>query len=420
MPTVSATPPAPRSGSNSNWVFVAIVTGIILVALWAIRSILLLTFTAVILVIFFSIPIRRLTLLTFPGGRKISRPTAIALTLLGVVFLLILLSLMVFPQVFQQFGSLFSTTIPQGIERLVEWWDNGRVLYNISFLRNFDLTNLVEAPSPAARALGTIRAEHLDILGLRDWTDAAAPLTIDQASLQNIGTQVLAALGQVGGTVIPLLGGVANMLLSSLIVLFISLYFLAEPHRYVERIILYTPVWYRGRMRIILDRIDEAIRAWLKITGVSMLVAGVLTGLLLWLVAGLDTQWLALGTIAGLASFIPNFGPILALIPAVLVGAVQAPQNIGWIILIVYGVSFIQSQIVSPIMANEDMKMPPVLILVGQIVFGIFFGFLGLMFAVPMTAIFLVLMDEIYVKDVLGDRQSVPDENVIEPQGITG
>ena len=164
MPTVSATPPAPRSGSNSNWVFVAIVTGIILVALWAIRSILLLTFTAVILVIFFSIPIRRLQMLTFPGGRKIGRPTAIALTLLGVVFLLILLSLMVFPQVFQQFGSLFSTTIPQGIERLVEWWDNGRVLYNLSFLRNFDLTNLVEAPSPAARALGTIRAELLDVV----------------------------------------------------------------------------------------------------------------------------------------------------------------------------------------------------------------------------------------------------------------
>ena len=64
--------------------------------------------------------------------------------------------------------------------------------------------------------------------------------------------------------------------------------------------------------------------------------------------------------------------------------------------------------------------MPPVLILVGQIVFGIFFGFLGLMFAVPMTAIFLVLMDEIYVKDVLGDKQSVPDENVVEPVGITG
>ena len=234
MSTVSATPPAPRSGSNANWVFVAIVTGIILVALWAIRSILLLTFTAVVLVIFFSIPIRRLQMLTFPGGRKIGRPAAIALTLLGVVLVLILLSLMVFPQVFQQFGSLFSDTIPAGIERLVEWWDDGRVLYDVPFLQNFDLTDIAGTPVP--RMIGITGLDHLGIMGVRDWNNNAAPLRIDQAALQNIGTQLLATLGQVGGTVIPLLGGVANILLSSLIVLFISLYFLAEPNRYVERI----------------------------------------------------------------------------------------------------------------------------------------------------------------------------------------
>lgn len=37
------------------------------------------------------------------------------------------------------------------------------------------------------------------------------------------------------------------------------------------------------------------------------------------------------------------------------------------------------------------------------------------MFAVPLMAILLVLLDEVYVKDVLGDRESVPDELIIEP-----
>lgn len=404
---------ASRSGSNSNWVFVAIVSGIVLVALWQIRSILLLTFTAIMLVIFFTIPIRRLTSMTLPvgDGVKISRTAAIILTLVGVFLVLILLSLMVFPQFVFQFSSLITDTLPAGVTRVVEWWDGGRVLYTIPLLRNFDLTAFVGNPTP--RMLGIDSFDSLGIFQVQYW-GRSGTLTIDQSTLQDIVSQVLNALGQVGGTVLPLLGGVANVLLSGLIVLFISLYFLAEPERYVDRIVLYTPVWYRHRMRVILARMDEAIRAWLKITGVSMLVAGILTGVLLLVLAGLDT-WLALGVIAGLASFIPNFGPLLALIPALLVGAVQAPDRILVIVLIVYGVSFIQSQVVAPIMANEDMKMPPVLILVGQIVFGIFFGFLGLMFAVPMTAIFLVLMDEIYVKDVLGDRQSVPDENVVEP-----
>ena len=413
MAAASANTPAPRSGSNSNWVFVAIVSGIVLAALWQIRSILLLTFTAIVLVIFFTIPIRRLTKMTLPigNGVKIQRTSAIIITLVGVVLVMILLSLMVFPQFVNQFSSLITDTLPAGVTRVVEWWDGGRVLYSISVLNSFDLKAFVGNPTP--RMLGIEELGGLGIFAVQHW-GRTGTLTIDQSTLQDVVTQVLNALGQVGGTVIPLLGGVANVLLSGLIVLFISLYFLAEPERYVDRVILYTPVWYRHRMRVILDRMDEAVRAWLKITGVSMLVAGMLTGLLLLLLVGLDT-WLALGVLAGLASFIPNFGPLLALIPALLVGAVQAPDRILVIVLIVYGVSFIQSQVVSPIMADEAMTMPPVLILVGQIVFGIFFGFLGLMFAVPMTAICLVLMDEIYVKDVLGDKQSVPDENVIEP-----
>ena len=46
-------------------------------------------------------------------------------------------------------------------------------------------------------------------------------------------------------------------------------------------------------------------------------------------------------------------------------------------IVIIYGVSFFQSQVVSPVLASERMNMPAILILLGQIIFGFFFGFLG-------------------------------------------
>ena len=70
--------------------------------------------------------------------------------------------------------------------------------------------------------------------------------------------------------------------------------------------------------------------------------------------------------------------------------------------------------------------MPAILILLGQIIFGFFFGFLGLMLAVPLSACVAVLVDEMYVKDVLGDRQTAAaeeeatagaqqDELVLEP-----
>jgi predicted PurR-regulated permease PerM len=140
-----------------------------------------------------------------------------------------------------------------------------------------------------------------------------------------------------------------------------------------------------------------------------MIVVGVGTGLGL---AALGIrEWVALGVLAGVLSFIPNFGPIVALVPSVAVAIVQAPSNVIWTVVIIYGISFIQSQVVSPVLASERMNMPAILILLGQIIFGFFFGFLGLMLAVPLTAFVSVLVDEIYVKDILGDRSKDKNEN---------
>ena len=102
-------------------------------------------------------------------------------------------------------------------------------------------------------------------------------------------------------------------------------------------------------------------------------------------------QAVALGILAGLFSFVPNFGPIAALVPALAVGFAQAPQSIGWIILIIYGTSFLQSQLIAPLVFKESINLPPVLVLMGQIFAAIFFGFLGIMLAVPMIAIIMIL-----------------------------
>ena len=97
---------------------------------------------------------------------------------------------------------------------------------------------------------------------------------------------------------------------------------------------------------------------------------------------------------------------IVVLIPSIAVGIVQTPNNWGWVIVVIYGVSFLQSQIATPLLVSGSIRLPPVLVLLGQIVAGAFFGFLGLMLAVPLTAILMVLVQEVYIKDMLGDRSS--------------
>jgi predicted PurR-regulated permease PerM len=96
---------------------------------------------------------------------------------------------------------------------------------------------------------------------------------------------------------------------------------------------------------------------------------------------------------------------------------VQAPQNIGWIILIIYGTSFLQSQVVNPILVAESLKLPPVIVLLGQIIAGVFLGFLGLMLAVPIIAIIMVLVQEIYIHDILGDY-SMEEKPIIATESL--
>ena len=201
-----------------------------------------------------------------------------------------------------------------------------------------------------------------------------------------------------------------------------SMYFLTDPKGYEEGVIKLFPLWYRHRVREIKDRIDSALRGWLQVTFISMVITGAGTAIGLAII-GIE-QWVALGVLAGLLSFIPNFGPIVALIPSIAVGILQAPENVGWIIVVIYGVSAVQSQLISPLLVNESLNVSPVLVLLGQIISGIFFGFIGIMLAVPITAVVKILVDEVYIKDILGDKGEQPpkeiyiDEELTAPDGI--
>lgn len=358
-----------------NWIFLAALTGISLVALWQIRTVLLLALAAVLLSVLFTMPIR----LFMRYGA--SRGVAIGLSMLLALVSMIVAVVIVMPTLFQQFNVLFTDVIPRGVERIIEWWNSGVIYDQFPFLET-TLSNFT------------------------------TNFAIDTNTLNQAFGQISSALGQLGGSVVPLLGGVASAFLSLLIVIFICLYLIAEPDRYIDGMIKLAPIWYRNRSLEIMVRLDSTIRAWLRVTGASMLFTGVATGIGLALI-GIQ-QWAALAVLTGVLSFIPNFGPIAALIPSVAVAMIQAPEYVLVVVLIIYGVSFIQSQVIGPVLASGNMNLAPVLILVGQIVFGVFFGFLGLMLAVPLTAICVVLVGEIYVKDMLGDRGE--DEQVEREQ----
>ena len=350
-----------------------ILIGLGLVFVWQIRGTLMLTFAAVILVVLFTMPVRLLM-----NRFRIHRVVAIVVSVISFFIILGLLGVPILRTIGDQYEPL-RTAVEGGLEEVRQRLTRDALLQQDSILK--DVIPIID-----------------DLLAGGENAQPSDDL-IGQAV-----SQVSDAVGRLGGSVLPVVGGVANTILSVLIIFFLSMYLLAEPELYVNGILKLTPVWYRDRMLFILRRLDSTLRAWLSVTAVSMVVVAILTGLGLRLV-GIREEAFALGVLAGILSFIPNFGPVVALVPSVAVAILDAPQNLIWVVVIIYGVSFFQSQVISPVLASERMNMPAILILLGQIIFGFFFGFLGLMLAVPLSACVAVLVDEMYVKDVLGDRQ---------------
>jgi predicted PurR-regulated permease PerM len=133
-----------------------------------------------------------------------------------------------------------------------------------------------------------------------------------------------------------------------------------------------------------------------------MAVVGVATGIGLWLL-GIPLAFI-LALIAGLLTFIPNIGPILSAVPAVLLGLVQGPQTALWVVLLYAGVQMVESWALAPYVDRKTVYLPPGLTIFAQLLLALVGGVLGLTVATPLTAAIVVVVTMLYVQDVLGRR----------------
>lgn len=130
---------------------------------------------------------------------------------------------------------------------------------------------------------------------------------------------------------------------------------------------------------------------------------------------------LLIGVIAGFANLIPYLGIALGFVPAVLLTYLSG--NPSWQI-VAAGLTFVVGQmlegmVITPKVVGESVGLHPVVVLVGLTIGGTYFGFLGMVLALPATAILMVLLNRthnLYTNSVLfhGDAANAPP-SVNEP-----
>ena len=322
--------------------------------LWQIRQILLLLFTAVVLANALNILVRKFQKLDMPRGLAIFVSVVLSsATFVGFFYLIV-------PSFINQFQELL-IRFPEGIRQLVITIEDLALRLNlIDYVPNFDklIEQLIEQFQPILAG---------------GWAFVGGSLTFLNTSL--------------------------GIILNIFVVLILTLMLLSNPHPYRRGFIRLFPSFYRKRAEEILVKCDLALQGWLTGLLFNMAVIGALSfiGLLVLRVPLALSQ----AMLAGVLTLIPNVGPGLSVIPPMAISLLDEPWKPFAVLVLYVIIQQVESNLLTPLVMAQQVSLLPAVTLLSQVVFTTFFGFLGLLLALPLTVVVQVWFKEVVLQDIL-------------------
>lgn len=194
-------------------------------------------------------------------------------------------------------------------------------------------------------------------------------------------------------------GDFALRVVSSMAIISMSFYMSLHEDGLKKFVIVFTPENHKKLVTHLVDKIYESFGRWMIGLIITMFFVGILYYTIL-SVLGVPFA-IVLALIGGFLEIIPYFGPILAGVPAIILGFLQSPL-IGFLVLLFYWlINLIENHILIPKIMNKAVGLNPVLIILALLVGAKLAGVPGLFLAVPLAGAVNVL-----VKDYLESREN--------------
>lgn len=208
-------------------------------------------------------------------------------------------------------------------------------------------------------------------------------------SLDNIQllTSPLAAIPRIS----QLLSGTISTLIKTVIVLFLAFSLLRERHKLwrLSRLFGASEVTQNTVKRCI-DQVETQLSIWIIGELVLMFVVGLATGIGLWLL-GIKYA-VALGFLAGLLEILPNIGPTVAVIPAVIIAITMGswPVILG-VVTLAIAIQQLENYVLVPQIMKHATGVNPIitipLLLIGNQIAGIGGAVLALPFMLSVQVV---------------------------------
>lgn len=217
-----------------------------------------------------------------------------------------------------------------------------------------------------------------------------------EEGLQRLGVMVGEVLQQaVSGTAV-VISYTFSLVLAILIIPFWTFYLLLDSGELGPALAHSIPTAVRDDVFTIVKLIDAAFSSYLR----GQLLLGLAIGAfsaVAFSIMGVNFA-LLLGLIAGIFEMIPNIGPILGAIPAVLVALTQDPGLALIVAFYAFGVQQVENIFLSPRILGKSVQLHPVLVMVALVIGSEIAGVLGLFLAPVATAVLRDLFRYVYYR----------------------
>lgn len=332
-------PPPGTLGGFAVRVIVAIVLGALALLVWTLRDVLLLLFAAILVAVILRAAADGLR-------RMIPMGEGLSLLVAGLLILAIIgLAAGVFGQEVSRQVTQLGSVLPAAWEDFQAWL-----------------------------------AGHGIEMNTQNWIPDGQMIAGWLQGLMSTTTAVLT------GLVLAIVGGV---------------YLAINPRSYVNGTLCLLPRSAREPVGEFFSRSGRSLRRWLLARLVAMLLIGGITYVGL-LIIGVPSA-LALGIIAGFLEFVPFAGPILSAVPALLL-ALTIDFNTFLLTLGLYVlVQQIEGNLLTPLLLDHAVDLPPALTLFALFLFGALFGVVGVLLAGPLTVVAFIAVKSLWMDRTLNE-----------------
>ena len=336
-------PVSPRTRN----ILLLIVVGLILLIFWKAPTLPKLLLTGMAVALILSFPVKYLS-------KVIPRGIAIAIVVIALLALLVVGAIVLVPLAVSQLASL-AEQAPRLLDEAYAW---------------------------ARRVV-----ENLAARGLLDTTPDEAMVDLQQTGAQRVN----GLLGDVVTRAFDTLSGTVGGVFTTLSVILIAAYLLADGERFKLGCIRFLPVQYRDDALVLFSDVIDALSRYLSGLLVSLTFQGVASTVALTLLgvpfAILLGIWTAIGAI------VPFIGSYIGGIPATIVAFTVSP-TVGILTALAYVlINFVDGNLIAPRVQGNAIRVSPLFVFLAVIAGGQIAGIWGALMAVPILAVVRVVFD---------------------------